>query len=125
MGAKKKSKAGELICIECPIGCRIKVEQAGDSLKVSGAGCKKGKDFVKNEILDPKRILTTTVSIDSAISNRLPVRSDKPAPKARIEEMVKKIKDFKVKAPVKMGDIIAKDFLSTGVDIIASMSLER
>lgn len=125
MKTKKNKKTEELVCIECPLGCRIRVEGSGKDLKISGAGCSKGRDFARDESFDPKRILTTTVAIDSSIRARLPVRSDRPAPKERIAEMVATIKDVKIKAPVKMGDVIAEDFLSTGVNIISSMDLER
>jgi len=125
MCGKKENTVREIVCIECPLGCRLEVMDKDGSLKVKGAGCSKGKAFGINEVFDPKRILTTTVSVDSAIQARLPVRSDKPAPAQMIPEMVEKIKDTRVKVPVKMGDVIEKDFLSTGVDIIASLSLER
>lgn len=125
MKTGKDKKTVELVCIECPLGCRIDVDGSGKELKISGAGCKKGKEFARDESFDPKRILTTTVAIDSTIQARLPVRSDRPAPKEKIAEMVSRIKDVKVSVPVKMGDVIAEDFLSTGVNVIASMDLER
>ncbi|MGM0367929.1 MAG: DUF1667 domain-containing protein [Actinomycetota bacterium] len=92
---------------------------------IEGNQCKKGKDFAEKEIINPTRILTTTISIDSRKFKRLPVRSRAPAPKGIIKELINKVKKEKAKAPVKAGEVIAENLLDSGVDIIASMSIEE
>ncbi len=39
--------------------------------------------------------------------------------------MVKAVKQIRVKAPVKMGEIIIADIMGTGVDIISSSTVEE
>lgn len=113
-----------MTCIECPIGCLIDVEyNRNEIVSIKGNECKKGRIFVEKEIKDPRRILTTTISIDSIMFNRLPVRSSKAVPKDRVLEFVKEIKKVKVETIVKMGDVIAKNFMDSGVDIISSMTI--
>ena len=115
-----------ITCIECPIGCLINVEyNKGEIVSIRGNECKKGKRFVEKEIKDPRRILTTTISIESSRFNRLPVRSNIPAPKDEILKMVKEIKRIKIKIPIKMGDTIARNFMDSGVDIISSMTIDK
>jgi CxxC motif-containing protein len=121
--AKKKMR-----CIVCPEGCFMQAELETDSKKIislTGHNCKRGIKFAENEIINPLRTLTTTISIDSKIARRLPVRSDTPAPKENIAAMIKAIKQIRVKAPVKMGEIIMADILGTGVDIISSTTIEE
>ena len=40
-------------------------------------------------------------------------------------DIVRSIKDLKVKPPVKMGDVIVENVLNTGSNLIASRSIER
>lgn len=94
-------------------------------ISLEGHNCKRGIKFAEAEITNPLRLLTTTISIDSGISQRLPVRSNVPAPKEKIVSMVKAIKLIRAKAPVKIGEIIMADILGTGVDIISSTTVEE
>ncbi len=115
----------KLTCIICPIGCQMSATYNKEGIEaIEGNQCKRGKDFAEKEIINPTRILTTTISIDSRKFKRLPVRSRAPAPKGIIKELINKVKEKKVKAPIKSGEVIAKDLLDSGVDIIASMSIE-
>ncbi len=53
----------------------------------------------------------------------IPVRSDKPLPKERLREALNEIAITKIKAPIKMGDILLKDVLGLSANIIASRDL--
>jgi CxxC motif-containing protein len=118
----------KMTCITCPIGCLLEVEYnltKKEIISLKGNQCKKGHKFAQDEIFDPKRILTTTVKINSKFFKRLPIRSNVPAPKDMIEKMVKEIRKLKIILPVKMGDILAENFMDTGVNIISSTTIEK
>ena len=116
----------EVICVVCPRGCIVNVEYKGnDVVQITGNKCKKGIDFAKEEAIDPKRILTTTLGIDSSSFRRIPVRSSEPVSRDKILNIVREIKRIKVKPAIKMGDVIAKNFMDTGIDIIASMDINE
>ena len=51
-------KNTELICINCPRGCLLQVEQQGEEIAVTGNFCSKGIPYAKQEITDPQRVLT-------------------------------------------------------------------
>jgi CxxC motif-containing protein len=121
--AKKKMR-----CIVCPEGCAMLAEYGEDSKKIislEGHNCKRGIKFAEAEIKNPLRLLTTTIGIDSKISQRLPVRSNIPAPKEKIFSIAKEVKKIRAKAPIKMGEIIIADVLGTGVDIISSATVDE
>ena len=42
-----------------------------------------------------------------------------------IEKMVKEIKKIQIALPVKMGDVLAINFMNTGVNIISSTTIEQ
>ena len=52
----------KLTCIECPIGCEIEVVvENGAAVSVTGNGCLRGKTYAQNEVVCPKRVVTSTV----------------------------------------------------------------
>ena len=112
-----------LVCIQCPLGCHLTVEEKDGEIIVTGNNCPRGAAYGKSEMTAPVRILTTTVAIDSADHHRLPVISSAPLPKGRIMDAVKALKETEVKVPVHRGDVIVKDILGLGVDILASRSI--
>ncbi len=113
-------------CIVCPIGCEIDVEFDKEKIiSVVGNKCKRGKDFVLQEISNPLRVLTTTVKIDNGEYAMLPVRTDKPVPKSKIFDIMREISRVKIKAPIKIYDIIIENVCNTNANIVATRSMRR
>ena len=116
----------ELTCIICPVGCNLRINSIdGCSYIIKGYKCKKGKLFAEEEVIDPRRIVTTTIKIDSKKFNRLPVKTNKPVPKDEILNFVKEIKKIKAKPAVKIGDILSRNILNCGVDIVSCMTVNE
>ena len=94
-----------LTCIECPIGCSITVEKEGDEiLSISGNACPRGAVYSKNEVTNPKRVITTTTK---TISGRLvAVKTDAPVSKANMFNVVNAINKTTVSDNVKIGDVV-------------------
>ncbi|MDO4940369.1 MAG: DUF1667 domain-containing protein [Erysipelotrichaceae bacterium] len=114
-----------LICINCPKGCRLTVNQVGEKIVVEGNSCSRGETYAINELTNPLRTVTTTLEIESKLYHRLPVITSSPIPKAKMMELMKILKDVKVKVPIKMGDVIVKNILDMNVDLIASKSINE
>jgi CxxC motif-containing protein len=113
-----------ITCIFCPLGCRIYIQKKGDKEIIKGNECKKGAEYAIQEINNPMRVLTTTVIVDNGLVKLLPVRSKEKIPKEMIKRGIIELSKIKVEAPIKCGDLIYKNFLDTGVDIIASRNIE-
>ena len=120
----------ELVCISCPIGCRLTVEYdenniTKDTIKVSGNLCPRGEIYGKEEILAPRRVVTATASVKSRIQKRIPLKTVSPIDKNLIFDLLKKIYTLELKPPIKNGDIILKNFKSSGVDVVATTNLSE
>lgn len=111
-----------LICITCPNGCHLTVDE-NNGFKVSGNRCERGVTYAKHELTSPERVLTSTVKLSGGAHRRLPVKSSKPLPKGKLVEAVRSLDSVEVISPIKCGDIIIKDVLGTGADIVATRSL--
>lgn len=105
-------------CIICPVSCDIEVDYDGKKInKISGFMCNKGKDYVSEEIINPKRTLTTTILFkDELIS----IRTDKPIPKEKIPEVMELLKHIKLKSKPVHGQIIMKDIGGIGANIVVT-----
>lgn len=111
----------DIVCILCPRGCKLIVDD--ETYEVMGQGCRRGLQFGAQEIINPMRMLTTTAKISNALHKQIPVRSTGPIAFDKIFECTKEIKKLNVQAPVKVGQVLIKNILNTGIDVIASRSL--
>jgi len=122
------SEVTHYLCIGCPLGCRLEVEEDvdGSVVEVRGHSCRKGKTFAEREHHDPRRMVTTTVAVEGGRWSRLPVHTTAEVPKHLVHDVVRSLRLVRVTAPVELGQVIEPDVLGTGVDVVASrpMSVE-
>lgn len=110
----------ELICIVCPRGCHLTIDENNN---VTGNSCPRGATYAINEMTCPKRMLTSTVKIVSKSFHRLPVITSEEVEKSKIIAVMEEINKVEVNAPVQMHQVIIKNVLETGVDIIATREI--
>lgn len=117
----------ELICIVCPKGCTLRIKTAAEAAvsfaDVSGNQCKRGAAYAVNECTNPVRTLTTTVRINGCRQQLAPVKSGMPLPKGLLIDCMAMINSCTATAPLKAGDVIIKDILNTGIDIISTANI--
>ena len=115
----------DLTCIGCPMGCQITVElDKGEILSVTGNTCAIGDKYARNEVMHPERTVTSTVVIDGGGDKpRLPVKTAGNIPKDKIFECIKAIDAARVKAPVRIGDVVIENVVGTGVNVVATRNI--
>lgn len=112
----------ELICIVCPKGCHLKVEEE-NGYNVSGASCARGQEYGKIELTDPRRVVTSTVVINGAEHTRLPVKTDRAIAKKDVFKVMAEIDKASVIAPVIIGQIIIENPANSGANIVATRTM--
>ena len=111
----------ELVCIGCPLGCRLVVETDGTEVTgVSGNTCKRGDVYARKEVTNPTRIVTSSVKVEGGAAVTVSVKTKEDIPKGKIFDCVTALKDVIMKAPVHIGDVVLADVAGTGVDVIAT-----
>ncbi len=127
----------ELTCITCPMGCRLKAETSpSGELSVTGNRCPRGAAYAREELLAPKRTVTATIRArgkaepGSALgpregggARRIPCKSAAPFPKERVAELLAAIYALEAPLPVKRGQVLLRDALGLGIDVVATRSL--
>jgi CxxC motif-containing protein len=68
-------------------------------------------------------MITTSVRIEGARISLLPVIGTGPVQKERLRDCLGLLYKISVKSPVKMGDVIVRDILGSGIDVVAARNL--
>ena len=113
----------DLVCIVCPVGCRLKITGTIDDMTVTGESCKKGIAYAHEEMINPVRMVCTTVRITGGVHSVIPVKTDRAIADKFKLEVVKAVKDIVLASPVKMGDVIVSDLFGTGVNLVAERDM--
>ena len=114
----------ELICIVCPKGCRLQVDEE-HGYTVTGNNCPRGAAYGKKAPRHPTRVLTSTVRVQGGLHRRLPVKTTAPIPKELIFEAMDALNEVRLTAPVHLGQVVIHDLLGTGVDVVATRGMKK
>jgi CxxC motif-containing protein len=116
--------ADRLTCVLCPIGCELEVRRSERGLDVQGHQCEKGIGFATEEVLYPKRNLATSVPVLGSETRLVSVRLSDRVPREMIFPVLREIARLRPAAPVRRGQVLITDVLGTGVDVIATRTVE-
>lgn len=111
----------ELTCINCPMGCQLKVTIDNGNITVSGNTCIRGEKYGKDEITNPTRTVTSTILASNGL--RVSCKTEKAIPKEKIFEVMKVIKNTRCSAPVSIGDILIENVADTGINVVATKNI--
>ena len=110
----------DIICIVCPRGCKLHID---NELNVTGNNCPRGLAYALNEIKNPTRELTSFIRLeDNSICS---VKTTAPIPKGKMFEVIKFLNSIHPKGPIEIGDIIVKNILDTGCDVVATRNIRE
>ena len=111
----------EFTCIICPRGCHLVVD---DDMNVTGNACLRGKQYAVSELTNPVRTITSSIRVSNRDDLLVSVKTSGAIPKGKIFEVMEEINKLSAKAPTHIGDVVKKDILGLGVDIIITKNIE-
>lgn len=114
----------ELICIVCPKGCHLQVDEK-NGFAVTGNACPRGAEYGKAELTNPTRVVTSTVAVTGAAHARCPVKTSGAIPKRLIFEAMAALDGLTLAAPVALGQVVVPDVCGTGADFVATRALPK
>ena len=113
-------------CIVCPNGCEIEAEYEGAEVRaVTGNLCPKGRDYVTQELVDPRRTIASSVRVTGGSMPLTSVRLTAPIPKDRIFDAMAQINAQTLSAPVAIGDVVISRLLGFDCDVIVTRNVSR
>lgn len=116
------------------MGCHLAVDtdERGE-MKVTGNRCVRGEQYAREEIFNPKRVVTFTCAAvlpdgsvpgpESNLPRRVPVRTTIAFPKERIPELLGALSGMTIRLPAVRGSVVLKKALDTEVDVIVARSI--
>lgn len=113
----------DMVCIVCPNGCRLNVENNNGEITVSGAKCKRGEAFAKTELTCPTRSVTSSVKTKVADYPVVSVRTDGEIPKDKIFELIAVLSKFTLDKKVPIGTILIKGVCGTDVNVVTTTDM--
>ena len=113
----------QLVCIGCPRGCRLTIDEKDGEYIVTGNTCPRGKEFAISEMTAPKRTICSTVKTAFPDVPVLPVRVSADIPREKIFDVMREINAVTLKERIGRGDAVIKNVLGLGVDVIATSDL--
>ena len=113
----------KVICVTCPKGCTLTVTREGQTVLKVENGCKRGHEYARQELTDPRRMVATSVRIKNSLHPLLPVYTSAPFPKPRIPELLAILREVEINAPVSLDQTILTNVLETGIDIHSSREI--
>lgn len=113
----------DMVCIVCPNGCRLNVENADGEITVAGAKCKRGEAFARTELICPTRSVTSSVRTAIADYPVVSVRTDGEIPKDKIFDLISVLSKFTLDKKVPIGTIIIRGVCGTDVNVITTTEM--
>ncbi len=114
-----------MVCIVCPKGCRLEIEEKSGEYKVRGNLCPRGETYAISELTNPMRTLTSTVKIKGGMYPRLSVKSHKPIAKGSLFEVMELLNEVELTAPIKRGQIVIENVCGSEANIIATSDMKK
>ena len=111
----------EFTCIVCPRGCRLKID---DQLNVTGNSCPRGAQYAKDEVTNPKRMITSIMRVKNRENCVVSVKTSNSIPKGKIFDVMEEINKVSVNAPTHIGDIAIKNVLGLDADIVITKNVK-
>lgn len=114
-----------MVCILCPMGCRLTVTRQEDGeVSVQGNTCKRGQAYGVQELLNPMRVVTSSVRLNGGRHPLCSVKTKGQVPKASIPQVLEAIRVARAQAPVHIGQVILEDVAGTGVPLVATSNVQ-
>ncbi len=120
----------QMTCIVCPMGCALTVTYEINTLgtpcdvAVTGNTCKRGTNYATEELVSPCRTLTTTVRTADDSRELLSVKTSAPIPKDKLFAAMERANAVVAHLPVRAGDVLVRDFITPGVNLITCRDME-
>ncbi len=110
----------EKVCIVCPRGCHLQYQYQGEELIITNNGCGRGPEYLKQELVLPKRMLTTTVKVSGGEIPVVPVYASEYVAKADIDQFLQYLKTIELQAPITSNTEIVTSINGKEVHIFTS-----
>ena len=106
------------ICIMCPMGCSLNIEEKDGQVVVTGNTCRRGQIYGTEEYTHPKRTITTLCK--RADGGVVSCKTTGSVDKYKMMEVVKVISTLVAPVDAKIGDILLENICNQNVNVVVT-----
>ena len=92
--------------------------------EVTGNMCPRGEEYAINEMTHPARNISSLIKVNGKGGPVISCKTSSEIPKNKIFDVMEVINQASVSAPVNVGDVLIKNILDLGVDIVATNEIK-
>ena len=100
----------------------VTLSDSGEFVSVAGNTCPRGAKYAQQECTLPERVITAVIPVEG-YDTPLSVKTKQPVPKKLIFDVMDELRKVRISPPVQIGQVIVKNILNTGSDIVATRNL--
>ena len=100
----------------------VTLSNSGEFVSVAGNTCPRGAKYAQQECTLPERVITAVIPVEGS-DTPLSVKTKQPVPKKLIFDVMDELRKVRISPPVQIGQVIVKNILNTGSDIVATRNL--
>ena len=112
----------QIVCIICPNSCHLQIDEK--TYQVTGQLCSRGIAYAKQELIDPKRTLTSSVKTIYKSHPLVSVRTDGEISKTVFPEVLAALRKIVIDKPLPRGSVIIDNVADSGINIITTTTLD-
>ena len=120
-----KELENQVVCNKCEEYCVIDIKTEDEVVEIIGNKCNEGIEFSEDYLKNSMDVLTTLVRIKGGQVKVVSVKSDKPIEKKLFLKCSRALSRINAGAPIKIGDVVCKNILNLGVDIICTKNVDK
>jgi len=114
------------ICPKCEKSCSLQIDyQGSELLSVTGHRCHLGVEFAESLFGPPLKIVSASVTVKGGIYPSVPVRTSKKIAPELVMAVIKAANQLSVEAPIRNGQVIARNIANSGAELIATRQVEK
>lgn len=107
------------------MGCQLTVTIDGEIVSVTGNTCPRGEEYGRNEVVNPVRTVTSSIRVDGGNLRLVSVKTKGDIPKGKVFDVMEEIRSVRAQAPVRTGEVLISDVAGTGIDVVATKTVEK
>ncbi|MDR1651313.1 MAG: DUF1667 domain-containing protein [Synergistaceae bacterium] len=117
---------GEFLCVVCPNGCILEAEyeEKGEGgrelIFFAGNRCARGEKWVRQEIEDPMRTISSSILVRGGDFPLASVRTTAPIPLTKVRDVMDEIRKAALDAPLYIGQVVLVNPAGAETNIIVT-----
>lgn len=113
-------------CPRCEKACSLQIDfQGNELLAVNGHRCPVGIEFAESLFGPPHKIVSVSVSVKGGVYPSVMARTARKIPPDKSMEVIREANRLVVEAPIRTGQVLARNVAGTGSELIAVRDVER